>query len=322
MKKSFIFLIIALLVSLSLVGCGSGNAGGGQTNQLIIATGGTAGTYYPLGGGIAQVIKDNTKMDASAQVTGASVENLRLISKGEVDLAFTQNDIADYAVKGTEMFKGTPVKNLKAISAMYNETIQVVTTANSGIKSVADLKGKRVSVGAGGSGVEANAKQVLEIYGLKFEDLKAEHLSFGDSSQKIQDGQLDAAFITAGAPTSAVTELSATTKLQVLSLEPDKIAALSAKYPYYVEEDIPANMYSGQTTAIKTVAVKSMLVARAELSEDQVYNITKALYEHLDNLVAINKKAESMKLDTALEGIKLDLHPGAVTYFKEKGILK
>jgi len=315
MKKGLIFLVIAVLVSLSLVGCGS------QSNQLIIATGGTAGTYYPLGGGIAQIIKDNTKMDANAQTTGASVENMRLLSDEQVDLAFTQTDIAEYASKGTEMFQGKPVKNLKAISSMYNETVQIVTTEDSGINSVADLKGKRVSVGAPGSGVEANAKQVLEIYGFKFDDLKAEHLNFGDSTQKIQDGQLDAAFLTAGAPTSAVTELSATTKLKVLSLEPDKISGLTTKYPFYVEEIIPAKTY-GDNAEIKTVAVKAMLVVRSSLTEDQVYNITKAIYEHLDKLVAINKKAESMKLDTALEGVSLELHPGAAKYFKEKGILK
>ncbi|MFV9510646.1 TAXI family TRAP transporter solute-binding subunit [Tepidibacillus sp. LV47] len=317
MKKSYVLLAIVLLLSLSLVGCG-----GGKASQLIIATGGTGGTYYPLGGGIAQIIKDNTKMDATAQVTGASVENMRLLSKGDVDLAFTQSDIADYASKGTEMFKDTPVKNLKAISSLYNETVQIVTTVNSGINSVADLKGKRVSVGAAGSGVEANAKQILEVYGLKFEDLKAEHLSFGDSSQRIQDGQLDAAFITAGAPTAAVNELSATTKFKILSLDQDKIKELITKYPYYVEDVIPAKTYAGQDQDVKTVAVKSILVARGDLSEDQVYDITKSLFEHLDKLVAINKKAESIKLETALDGINLEIHPGAAKYYKEKGILK
>ncbi|GBF12166.1 TAXI family TRAP transporter solute-binding subunit [Tepidibacillus infernus] len=315
MKKFAFLLAITMLLSIALVGCGDQ----GGSNQLIIATGGTSGTYYPLGGGIAQIIKDNTDMDATAQTTGASAENMRLIASEEVDLAFTQTDIADYAVKGTEMFD-KPVENLQAIASLYNETVQIVLPADSDIKSVADLKGRRVSVGDAGSGVEANAKQILEIYGLTFDDLQAERLSFGDSSQKIQDGQLDAAFITAGAPTSAVSELSATKGVKILNLNDDKIQGLIAKYPYYTEEVIPAGTYSGQNEDVKTVAVKAMLVARSGLSEDQVYNITKALFENLGGLVAINKKAEQISLETATQGISLPLHPGAAKYFEEKGI--
>ena len=313
MKKLTLLLIIAMVFSIGLVGCG-------QSNQsLIIATGGTSGTYYPLGGGIAQIIENNTDMKAQAQTTGASVENMRYIASEEVDLAFTQTDIADYAVNGVEMFD-KPVANLKAIATLYPETIQIVLPGDSEITSVADLKGKRVSVGAPGSGTELNAKQILEVYGLTFDDLSAQHLSFGDSSQSIQDGQLDAAFVTAGAPTAAVTELSATKGVKILSLDQAKIDDLVQKYPYYALDVVKAGTYAGQDQDITTVAVKAMLVVRDGLSEDQVYNITKSLFENLDKLVAINAKAQAISLETALQGVSLELHPGAAKYFEEQGI--
>ncbi len=314
MKKLTLLLIIAMVFSVGLVGCG-------QNQSLIIATGGTSGTYYPLGGGIAQIIENNTDMKAQAQTTGASVENMRYIASEEVDLAFTQTDIADYAVKGVEMFD-KPVANLRAIATLYPETIQIVLPGDSAIATVADLKGKRVSVGAPGSGTELNAKQILEVYGLTFEDLDAQHLSFGDSSQSIQDGQLDAAFVTAGAPTAAVSELSATKGVKILSLEQDKIDQLISQYPFYTLDVVPAGTYAGQDQEVTTVAVKAMLVARDGLSEEQVYNITKALFENLDKLVSINAKAELIKLDTALQGVSLEVHPGAAKYFEEQGISK
>ncbi len=318
MKKLLLF-ALALTMVFSLAACSSSNGSQADSQQLIIATGGTSGTYYPLGGGIAQIITDNTNASATAQTTGASVENMRLLSDNKVDLAFTQNDIASYANSGTVMFDGKKVDNLTGIATLYNETIQIVLPKGSAINSVADLRGKKVSVGAPGSGTEQNAMQILETYGLTFDDLKAEHLSFGDSAQKIQDGNLDAAFVTAGAPTSAVTELSATKGVKILSFDESKIKQLIAKYPFYVEQVIPAGTYSG-VDEVTTVAVKAMLVARKDLSEDLVYNITKAIFEHTTKLVAINAKAKSISLDNAVQGMPLDFHPGALKYYKEKGI--
>jgi len=297
-------------------------SGGEKPSNLILATGGTAGTYYPLGGGMANLLKDKANLNTTAQVTGASVENMRLIKNKEADLAITQSDIADYAAKGSEMFTEGPVGNLRAIGGLYNETIQIVVPAKSSIKTVADLKGKRVSVGAPGSGTEANARQILEIYGLTFKDMDAQRLSFGDSAKKIQDGGLDAAFITAGAPTAAVNELAATTGVNIISMEKDKVGALIKKYPFYAGQTIPAATYPGQSGEIQTVAVKAVLTARAELDPDMVYRITKTLFENTKSLEAINAKAKEMKADTALDGLSIKLHPGAEKYFKEKGILK
>lgn len=315
--------VLALAFILALSACGGNNSDSGEKpSSLIIATGGTAGTYYPLGGGIANLIQEEAGTNATAQVTGAAVENMRLISDKEVDLAITQGDIADYAAKGTEMFSDGAVGNLQAIGALYQETIQVVVTESSGIASVSDLKGKKVSVGAPGSGTEVNARQILEAYGLTFDDLSLDRLSFGDSAKKMQDGGLDAAFVTAGAPTAAINELAATTGIKILTIEDDKIKAIIDKYKYYSQQVIPAGTYPKQDAEVTTVAVKAIMSVRSELDEQLVYDITKAIYENTEPLIAINAKANEIQTDKALEGISIPLHPGAEKYLKEKGVVQ
>jgi len=330
MKKRSFLLSAALLLTMSLVtACGGGgNAGGSQgggqagsndPSQLVIATGGTGGTYYPLGGGMADLITKNAGVTATAQTTGASAENMRLIRDKKADIAFTQSDIAEYASKGSNMFQQDgKIDSFQAIGALYNETIQIVVAANSNINTVADLKGKRVSVGAPGSGTEMNAQQILEAYGLKFEDLQLQRLSFADSAKAIQDGQLDAAFQTAGTPTAAITELAATTGVKIIPIDADKIDAMIAKYPFYVKTTVPGNTYTTVSDDITTVSVKSMLVVRADLSEDLVYKVTKAIFENTDKLG--HAKAKEIKLETALSGVSLPVHPGAKKFFDEKGV--
>lgn len=330
MKKRSYLLSLALLLTMSVVtACGGGgNAGGSQgggnagsndPSQLIIATGGTGGTYYPLGGGMADHITKNAGITATAQSTGASAENVRLLRDKKADIAFTQSDIAEYASKGTNMFQQDgKIESFQAIGALYNETIQIVVAANSNINGVADLKGKRVSVGAPGSGTEMNAQQILEAYGLKFEDLQLQRLSFADSAKAIQDGQLDAAFQTAGTPTAAITELAATTGVKIIPIDADKIDAMIAKYPFYVKTTIPGNTYQTVANDVTTVSVKSMLVVRADLSEDLVYKATKAIFENLDKLG--HAKAKEIKVETALAGVSLPIHPGAKKFFDEKGV--
>ncbi|WP_134702625.1 TAXI family TRAP transporter solute-binding subunit [Ammoniphilus sp. YIM 78166] len=293
-------------------------------SSVIIATGGTSGTYYPLGGGLAQIISDKAGIQASAQSTGASVENMRLLKDGQVDLAFTQGDIADYAANGTVMFKeGGAIGNINAIASLYSETVQIIVAKDSAIQTVEDLKGKRVSVGAPGSGTEANAMQILEMHGLSFEDLgKTDRLAFGESASFIQDGTLDAAFVTAGTPTAAVNELAATKGVRVLGMTDEQINKIVSKYPYYAKQGIDAGTYPGFDQAINTVAVKAQLVTRAELDEEVVYEMTKALYENLEQMKTVHAKAGEIKLDEALQGVSLKVHPGAAKYFEEKGIKK
>ncbi|GAA0363979.1 TAXI family TRAP transporter solute-binding subunit [Bacillus horti] len=335
-KRKSILTLIILSLALVLAACGgngteNGNGeqqgsdssgGNGATSSIIIATGGTTGTYYALGGALAVNIEQKTNINSSAQSTGASAENMRLLRTGDVDLAFTQGDIADYAVSGSIMFEADgAIENIQGIASLYNETIQIVVAEDSDIQSVEDLAGKRVSVGAPGSGTEANAEQILEIYGMTFDDLgRADRLAFGESTSFIQDGSLDAAFVTAGTPTAAVNELAATRGVRIVGLDDSHIADLIDQYPYYAEEIIPAGTYSGFDEEIKTVAVKAQLVVRSELEEDAVYEITKALFESIDALGSTHEKGSHISLDTALEGLSLELHPGAIRYYDEQGI--
>ena len=329
MKKRSLFLGTSILLVLSVVlaACGGGAGGGsseGEGNKDVdfigIATGGTGGTYYPLGGTFAKIIQDETGIKSTASTSGASAENMASIKDAKTEIAFTQTDIASYASEGTEMFSDNKVENARGIATLYPETIQIVTTKGSGIKSVEDLKGKVVSVGEAGSGTLLNAKQILEIHGIKLEDLEARNLSFDDSTTGIQDGTIDAAFITSGTPTGAVEGLAATEDIAIVPVEKSKIDELIEKYPYYAEDEIPAGTYSKVEGATSTVAVRAMLVTNADISEDVIYEVTKAIFENTDQIT--HAKGEVIKAENALKGMGIELHPGAKKYFDEKGISK
>lgn len=324
MKRRSLFLgaIIMLSLSIILAACGgekksSGDAkGDSKVKLLTIATGGTGGTYYPLGGMMGKIIKDETGINADVITSGASSENMAILKDNKADIAFTQTDIVSYATKGELMFDGKKIDSLKGLGTLYPETIQIVTT-KSDIKSVEDLKGKVVSVGAAGSGTRANAEQILEAYGMSFDDIKVRDLSFDDSTAGIQDGSIDAAFITAGTPTSAVEGLSATDTVSIVPIDADKADALIEKYPFYIKDEVPADTYKIKE-AVPTIAVLSMLVVREDLPEDVVYKVTKAIYENTDKIK--HSKAQFIKAESALNGMSIDLHPGAKKYFDEKGI--
>ncbi|WP_377887299.1 TAXI family TRAP transporter solute-binding subunit [Alkalihalobacillus sp. R86527] len=322
MTKKRIFSLFVALLSISMVlgACGSsdGDGASGSPKDLSLLTGGTGGTYFPLGGEIANSIQDNTDIEsANAQSSGASVENMQTLQSGDADVAFTQTDIAAYATKGELMFEDGKVDNVQAIGTLYPETIQVVTLKESGIASIEDLKGKKVSVGAPGSGTYANAEQVLEIHGISMDDIDAQHLAFDESTEGIQDGNIDAAFITSGTPTGAVEGLSAVKPVNVLPIEQDMIDKLIEKYPYYAKDTIKSGTY-GLEEDTTTVAVLAMLVARSDLDEEYVYNLTKAIFDNADKIT--HAKGEFITADSALNGVGIDLHPGAKKYFDEKGI--
>ncbi|WP_071459181.1 TAXI family TRAP transporter solute-binding subunit [Bacillus massilinigeriensis] len=324
-KKSFLISLILLLsLSMLLAACGgkeSKKAGGdgksGKAEFISILTGGTGGTYFPLGGSFAKVIKDEAGIKADAVTTGASAENIQSLKDGSGEIAFSQTDIASYAKEGKEMFKDNKIDNVKAIGTLYSETIQIVTTEESGIKSVKDLKGKKVSVGAPGSGTVGNAKQILEMYSMSFEDIKKQDLSFDESVEGLQNGTIDAAFVTAGTPTGAVEQLTATEKVVIVPIEADKAEKLIKKYPYYTLDKVPVGVYKLKKE-VPTVAVQAMLVTREDLSEETVYEVTKALFENMDKVT--HAKAKQIKPENALKGVGIDVHPGAQKYFDEKGI--
>jgi len=310
MCKKLIAIALCLLVLASF--------GFAQQKFLTIATGGTAGTYFPLGGALAEIWNKNISgINASATVTGASIANVAMLAKGDVDVIFVQNDGAYYALNGIELFKDKPMKDIRGLACLYNETVQLVALADSGIKQVADLKGKRVSVGAAGSGVEINARQVLAAAGLGYGDIKVQYLSFSESASNLKDGNIDAAFNTAGAPTAAIQDLAASKKIVLVPIDGAIAAKLMKQWSFYTPEKIPANTYQGVTSDVMTISVKSMLAVKASMDPQLVYNLLKAMYANGERLAASHKKGADIVIATGLDGMSIPLHPGAEKFFKE-----
>lgn len=296
-------------------------AGPTVKGDFIMATGGTSGTYYAFGGVICQVLNAATGSNITANSTGASVENVRLLESGDADLAIVQTDIQAYAVGGTtlETFNGQPVDNVKAIASLYPEVVHCVTT-NMAINTVADLKGKVVSMGAPGSGTRANAEQFLEAYGLTAADVQVRDLSFAESGSALQDGTIDAAFVVAGAPNSAITELSVSKPVKIVSIGDAERTAIIAKYPYYADYTVGKDVYKTEADAT-TLAIKAVLICRAEMSDDDVYALTKALFENQPELAATHAKGAELSGDTAMIGVVPgNVHPGAAKYYNEIGV--
>ncbi|MEG1604482.1 MAG: TAXI family TRAP transporter solute-binding subunit [Clostridia bacterium] len=307
--------ILALVLTLMLLAAIPASA----AQYLYIATGGTSGTYYALGGELANLFGKNIEgLEVNAPSTGASAENIRLVNAGDAELGIVQNDVADYAYNGTNAFEGEQIQTFSAVASMYPEFVQLVVHKDSGIKTLADLKGKRVSIGAAGSGVFFNAVQYLEVAGLTIEDIDAQYLSFAESSDAIKNRQIDAAFITAGIPNAAIQELGATSSVEVVSLDQATVDALIAAYPFYAQVIIPAGTYPSQETDVTTVAIRAILIAKNDLDEELVYNITKTLYEKTGDIS--HAKGKEIKIEDALLGISVPVHPGAARYFAEKGI--
>ncbi len=324
--KKLLLAVMAMATAVSLfAGCGGSvgdnkaASGGGDKKFINIATGGTSGTYYPLGGALADILNKNVKgANASAQSTGASVANVNLLKEGKVDIGFIQNDISYYAVNGTEMFKDKKVGNLKALATLYPETIQIVTTDKTGVKTLADIKGKRVAVGAAGSGTEANARQILEAAGITYKDIKVQYLSFGEASSALKDGNVDVAFVTAGFPTAAIQDLATQHNVVLLPVDPAMADTLIKKYPFYTKISIPANTYNKQGTAVDAVAVKCMLVVTDKFGDDLGYDVVKALYTNLDRMKAAHNVAKAITKETGKDGVSIPLNAGAEKFFNEK----
>lgn len=321
-----VLMVLALLMSL-LAACSqpanSPGSTGGEKVFVNIATGGTGGTYYPLGGAMAKIFNENIEgVTANAQSTGASVENIGLVSAGETEVAFVQNDVTYYAWTATETFAGKEkITNIRGMAMLYPEVVQIIATAGSGIKSVEDLAGKKVAVGAPGSGTEVNARQILAEYGMDYNDLgKADYLSFAEAADQLKDKHIDAAFVTAAVPTSAITEVTQTADIVLVPVESTKISTLAEKYPFYTEVTIPANSYKNQTADVTATAVMAMLVVPENLDEDLVYSMTKQLFEQRQVIIDTHDRGNDIKIETALDGMPIDLHPGAQRYYDEKGV--
>ena len=316
MKKIFKVSTLLLVTAMMLASC-SKNA----KKDYILATGGTGGTYYPFGGAIANIW--NTKvenMNVTAQATGASAENLRLINKGEAEYAIVQNDVMDYAYNGTDLFAGEKLANIMTIGTLYPEVVQIAVSKDSGIKSVADFKGKRISVGDAGSGVEFNAKQIMEGYGLTFDDIKKSNLSFKESAEGIQNGTLDGCFVTAGVPNAALQELAFTAGLTLVPVDGEAAKKICEKYGYYTQTTIPGGTYKGTDDDTPALAIKATLAVNSKLDEQTVYEMTKALFENLNELATAHAKGKEVSAKAAVTGVSVPFHPGAKKYFKEIGL--
>lgn len=320
MKKMLMAGVVCMAGAGLLAGCGGDSGKSGGSKQFLnIATGGTAGTYYPLGGALAELLNSNIKgMNASAQSTGASVANVNMLKDGSVDIAFIQNDISYYATTGTEMFKDNKMAGLRGIAALYPETVQFVTTADKGIKSIADLKGKKVAVGAAGSGAEANARQILAAYGLTYDDIDEQFLSFGEAADALKDGNVDAGVVVAGFPTAAIQDLAANKSAQIIHIEGDKVDSLIEKYPYYTKVVIPKGTYPGQDEDVSSIAVKCIIATTDKMSDELGEQIARAVYEHLDRIKAAHAVGKYITKDTALDGMSIQMNPGAEKYLKSK----
>ena len=316
MKKFLKISTLILVSAMMLAGC-SKNA----KKDYILATGGTGGTYYPFGGAIANIW--NTKienMNVTAQATGASAENLRLINKGEAEYAIVQNDVMDYAYNGTDLFAGEKLANIMTIGTLYPEVVQIAVSKDSGIKSIADFKGKRISVGDAGSGVEFNAKQIMEGYGLTFDDIKKNNLSFKESAEGIQNGTLDGCFVTAGVPNAALQELAFTAGLTLVPVDGDAAKKICKKYGYYTQTTIPGGTYKGTDDDTPALAIKATLAVSSKLDDQTVYEMTKALFENLYELATAHAKGKEVSAKAAVTGVSVPFHPGAKKYFKEIGL--
>ncbi|MCI8809520.1 MAG: TAXI family TRAP transporter solute-binding subunit [Oscillibacter sp.] len=336
MKKFFALLTAVLLVA-SLAACGgdsnssggstggdsqtSGDSGssGGSTGggKLTFGTGGEQGTYYAFGTVIAQAISNETGTSITAVTSGGSQDNIDMMDMGSYQLGFVQSDVMSYAYEGTNLFaESGAITGFSTVAALYMEQVQLVTLDPS-IKSVADLAGKNVSIGASGSGVYYNALDVLGVYGLSEDDINPTYQDFGNSVDSLTDGKIDAAFVVAGAPTTAVTTLAASRDMYLVSLDQEHIDKLIEVSPYYSPYTISADVY-GTAEDCTTVAVGAVIIARDDVSEDDVYNVVSTIFEKGTDLA--HDKANELDMDFATSITNIPYHPGAARYFSEKGV--
>ncbi len=298
-------------------------ASAGAADFINVLTGGTSGVYYPMGVALTQVFgKAMPDVKSSVQATKASAENLNLLQAGRGEIAFTLGDALSDAWRGDAGAGfATPLKKLRGVAGIYPNYIQIVASAESGIKTLADLKGKRISVGAPKSGTELNARAVLKAAGLTYKDFaKVEYLPFGESVELMKNRQLDVTLQSAGLGVASLRDLAASIKIVVVEVPADVVTKVGD--PAYQSAMIPANTYEGQTKDVPSVAIQNFLVTHEGVSTDTVYKMTKSLWENLPAISAAHAAGKAVKLENALKGMPLPLHPGAEKYYREIGLLK
>ena len=312
MKKIISIVALALVLVMALASCGG-------ATKLTMGTGGTGGTYYAFGGILSQYVT-NAGVNCVAVSTDGSKANIQGIAAGDYQLGTVQSDVMAYAWQGTNTFEAEgKVDSFRVIGGLYAEAVQIITMDES-IKSVADLAGKSVSIGAPASGVYFNAIDVLGAVGLTENDIKAQYQSFNDSVESLKDGKIDAAFVVAGAPTPAVVELMTTSKAYLVPVDGEVAAKIMANCPYYTPYTIPAGTYAGQETDVTTITVKATLIVSADADEDTVYNVTKAIFDNAEAIKGEHAKGAELSIENATSGMTAPFHKGAARYFAEKGV--
>ena len=317
--KKFFAVMLTLILILTMTACGSKDP---EVVKMRFATGGESGTYYAFGGTIAQhATNADNHIEVTAIVGNGSQANIQEMQKKTAELAFCQSDVMAYAYAGTNLFaKDGKVDCFSTVAALYMEQVQIVTCDPS-IKTVADLKGKKVSIGAAGSGVYFNAIDVLGCYGLGESDIIPTYQGFGESANALKDGQIDAAFVVAGAPTTAIVELATTKNAYLVSIEDTNVDKLLKASPYYAKSVIPAGTYNGQTEEVTTVAVGAVILARNDIPSDAIYALVSDIFATAADAsaAAAHAKYGELSLDFGASITAVPYHPGAARFFSEKG---
>ena len=341
---------LALCMAIALVSCGESGGGqpansgagsgsatlgaaggaveGGLTEAerakefVTVATGPTSGIYFPIGGAFATALKD-WGYTTSAQSTAASGENIQLIQESGAEIAIAMQDSVMQAYEGFGAYEGKePASELRALMRLWPNYVQLVTTANTGIQSVEDLKGKRVGVGAANSGVELNARMIFEAYGMSYDDCTVDYLAYGEAIDNMKNGQCDAVFVTSGLPNATVTELATSYDMVIVPIDGDGRDALVAKYPFYAATTIPADTYNNKED-VESVFVYNIMLVRADLSDAMVYDMLTGIFENISTIQASHNAADkNIYLDVGISDIQLPLHPGAEKWWADHGFTK
>lgn len=315
MKKGIIAAVVAVTAAFAMTSVAS------AASYMSIATGGTTGTYYAIGGALAAAVTKGGKIQCTAETGNASVANANLVASKGIEIAFVQNDITYWAYNGELMFKGKPLKDIRTVCSLYPENVQVVIAKNAGINNIDDLKGKRVGVGAPGSGVEGDVQAIFKVAGLTYNELKkADFLDFAQTASRFKDNQIDAGFVVAGFPTAAIMDLTTTKDVGLLNFSDDMLKKLHKAYPFFVKSTIPAKTYKGIDKPVNTPAVMAILITNKSVPEEEIYQFLTAMFTNLKDVAAVHAKGKEITLKGALDGLTAPLHPGAVKFFKEKGM--
>ncbi len=327
--KSPLLLSAMLSAALGLTACSSPSSEGSDTASadsaatdkldtkfLTIATGGASGPYNIIGTSLSEVYVKTFGVNSKTQTTGASVENVNLLTQGKVDMVLALSDVVTDAVEGKNNFE-QPITNIQQIAVLYPNVVQIVTSKKSGIKNIEDLRGKRIAVGDQGSGTEVNARTLLEGFGITYDDVTVDYLGFAEAADGMKAGKIEAACFSSGLPNSSLMELEQGLDLQIVTINQDKLKEIIATKPYFKTFEIPAGTY-GNETAVPTAAIMNALLVSSDLSEADGYKLTKALFDNLDGLKTAHQAANDISLETARDGMVAPIHPGAKKYYDEQ----